>query len=63
MCAYVAVSLLTGVRTEEARALRWSHVVALSHRLHPYEVVATVLWNWVQAAPPIRRLCDLAPAR
>lgn len=26
--AYVAVSLLTGVRTEEARALRWSHVVA-----------------------------------
>lgn len=26
--AYVAVSLLTGVRTEEARALQWSHVVA-----------------------------------
>jgi integrase len=26
--AYVAVSLLTGIRTEEARALRWSHVVA-----------------------------------
>jgi integrase len=26
--AYVAVSLLTGVRTEEARAMRWSHVVA-----------------------------------
>jgi integrase len=26
--AYVALSLLTGVRTEEARALRWSHVVA-----------------------------------
>ena len=26
--AYVTLSLLTGVRTEEARALRWSHVVA-----------------------------------
>ena len=26
--AYVALSLLTGVRTEEARAPRWSHVVA-----------------------------------
>jgi integrase len=26
--AYVALSLMTGIRTEEARALRWSHVVA-----------------------------------
>ena len=26
--AYVVVSLLTGIRTEEARTLRWSHVVA-----------------------------------
>jgi integrase len=26
--AYVVVSLLTGIRTEEARALHWSHVVA-----------------------------------
>jgi integrase len=26
--AYVVVSLLTGIRTEEARALRWDHVVA-----------------------------------
>jgi integrase len=26
--AYVVVSLLTGIRTEEARALQWSHVVA-----------------------------------
>jgi hypothetical protein len=25
-CAYVMVSLCTGVRTEEARALRWEHV-------------------------------------
>ncbi|MFA1551756.1 tyrosine recombinase XerC [Actinomadura chokoriensis] len=28
--AYVVVSLLTGVRTEEARALQWAHVVACS---------------------------------
>ena len=28
--AYIVVSLLTGIRTEEARALRWSHVVAWS---------------------------------
>jgi integrase len=26
--AYVVVSLMTGIRTEEARALRWDHVVA-----------------------------------
>ncbi len=26
--AYVVLSLLSGVRTEEARALRWDHVVA-----------------------------------
>jgi len=26
--AYMVVSLLTGIRTEEARALRWNHVVA-----------------------------------
>jgi hypothetical protein len=34
-------------------------VLLLSER----QVVATILWNWVQAAPPIRRLCDLASAR
>jgi integrase len=26
--AYIVVSFLSGVRTEEARALRWDHVVA-----------------------------------
>jgi integrase len=26
-CAYAALSLLVGIRTEEARALRWDHVV------------------------------------
>jgi hypothetical protein len=27
------------------------------------QVVATIFWNWVKAAPPIRRLCDPAWAR
>ena len=26
--AYITVSLLTGLRTEEVRALQWDHVVA-----------------------------------
>ena len=26
--AYIALSLLTGLRTEEVRALRWDHVAA-----------------------------------
>jgi integrase len=26
LCAHIVLSLLTGVRTEEARALRWDHV-------------------------------------
>jgi hypothetical protein len=26
MYAYITLSLLTGIRTEEARALRWAHV-------------------------------------
>jgi hypothetical protein len=29
LCPYVVVSLLTGARTEELRALRWTHIVAL----------------------------------
>ena len=30
--AYVVVSLLTGIRTEEARALRWSHRIGMTAR-------------------------------
>jgi integrase len=26
MHAYIVLSLLTGIRTEEARALRWAHI-------------------------------------
>jgi integrase len=37
--AYVAVSLLTGVRTEEARALQWAHVVAWDEKARQWRPV------------------------
>jgi len=57
--AYVALSLLTGVRTEEARALQWSHVVAWvqdARRWQPvtdagfdHEKFAVYVWRSVRA--------------
>ena len=38
--AYVTLSLLTGVRTEEARALQWSHVVAWVEDAEQWQPVA-----------------------
>ena len=38
--AYVTLSLLTGVRTEEARALQWSHVVAWVESAGQWQSVA-----------------------
>jgi integrase len=51
--AYVVVSLLSGVRTEEARALRWDHVVAwvdgqwrpVSEAGFDHEPVAVFVWR------------------
>ena len=51
--AYVVLSLLSGVRTEEARALRWDHVVAwVSGQWRPvaeagfdHEQVAVFVWR------------------
>lgn len=49
--AYVVVSLLTGLRTEEVRALRWDHVVAWSGgRWNPvgevgFDHVAVFVWR------------------
>ncbi len=37
--AYVVVSLLTGIRTEEARALQWSHVVAWAEDAGEWQAV------------------------
>ncbi len=39
--AYVALSVLTGVRTEEARALQWSHVVAWVEGAGQWQPVTT----------------------
>jgi integrase len=57
--AYVVVSLLTGIRTEEARALRWSHVVAwapaeaawrpVTETGFGHERFATYVWRSVRA--------------
>ena len=38
--AYVTLSLLTGVRTEEARALEWSHVVAWVEDARQWQPIA-----------------------
>lgn len=51
--AYVSVSLLSGVRTEEARALKWDHVVAwvdgqwvpVSEAGFDHEDVAVFVWR------------------
>lgn len=40
--AYVVLSLMTGVRTEEARALRWSHVVAWDANAQQWQPVTEV---------------------
>jgi integrase len=54
--AYVVMSLLSGVRTEEARALRWDHVVALvDGRWEPvleagfdHDQMAVLVWRSVR---------------
>jgi integrase len=51
--AYTVLSLLSGVRTEEARALRWDHVVAwvdrqwqpVSEAGFDHEPVAVFVWR------------------
>jgi integrase len=40
--AYVVLSLMTGVRTEEARALRWDHVVAWADDDTGWQLVTAV---------------------
>lgn len=45
MRAYVVVSLLTGARTEEVRALCWDHVVAYDDARHSWVPVSLAGWN------------------
>ncbi|MGI5284869.1 site-specific integrase [Nonomuraea polychroma] len=43
--SYVVISLMTGIRTEEARALRWDHVVAWMPSLKEWQPVTKVGLN------------------
>ncbi|MET8863075.1 tyrosine-type recombinase/integrase [Nonomuraea sp. NPDC004580] len=43
--AYVLVSLLVGLRTEEVRALRWAYVVALDERTGTWSSVKEAGWD------------------
>ena len=47
--AYVMVSLCTGVRTEEARALRWEHVDFGNADLEPPRPASVAVWRSVRA--------------
>ncbi len=45
LCPYVVVSLLTGARTEEMRALHWTHVVTLDQATGKWRSVTEVGWG------------------
>jgi integrase len=45
LCAYVVLSLLTGVRTEELRELRWDHVVAYDESTAKWRPVIDIGWD------------------
>jgi integrase len=49
MHAYVTLSLLAGIRTEEARALRWDHVVTWADDAVGWQPVATAGFDRAQA--------------
>jgi integrase len=48
-CAYVMLSLCTGVRTEEARALRWQHVDFGDPASVPPRPASVAVWRSVRA--------------
>jgi len=45
LCPYVVVSLLTGARTEEMRALHWTHIVAYDPASGKWRPVTEVGWD------------------
>src|SRR5215813_13873113 len=49
MHAYVALSLLAGIRTEEARALRWDHVVTWADDAAGWQTVTTAGFDRARA--------------
>ena len=48
-CAYIMLSLCTGVRTEEARALRWQHVDLGDPASQPPRPASVAVWRSVRA--------------
>jgi integrase len=50
MHAYIVLSLLTGARTEELRALRWTHVVAFDDDRSEWRPVEETGWDHEQIA-------------
>jgi integrase len=50
MHAYIVLSLLTGARTEELRALRWTHVVAFDDEWSEWRPVEEAGWGHDQIA-------------
>ncbi|NAS21966.1 tyrosine-type recombinase/integrase [Herbidospora sp. NEAU-GS84] len=45
MCAYIVLSLLTGARTEELRALTWPHVVTFDKEREAWRPVGDAGWE------------------
>ncbi|WP_308250040.1 tyrosine-type recombinase/integrase [Sphaerisporangium fuscum] len=43
--AYIVVSLLSGARTEEVRAIKWSHVVAYDEKARAWRPVTEAGWD------------------
>jgi integrase len=49
ICAYTLLSLCTGIRTEEARALRWEHVDIGDPDSEPPRIPSVAVWRSVRA--------------
>ena len=49
MHAYIALCLATGIRTEEARALRWEHVDFGDPEASPPALASAAVWRSVRA--------------
>ena len=54
--AYVALSLLSGIRTEEARALRWDHVVRWMGEAEGWQPVTSAGFDRADGEEPVRHL-------
>ena len=62
MHAYVALSLLVGIRTEEARALRWDHVIRWADDSGGWQPVTSAGFDQGGGRGPVRDLRLAVPA-